>query len=132
VLPGLARGALDRHLAQRGLPVTPTKWNPATPLLGSLEGEAGITPKRLWAIVKRLFATTANVLGDTNPALAEKLRRATPHWMRHTHATHALQRGAELRGPFDFSARSDGSRPPAERALARGSLCALTQVLVRQ
>lgn len=96
VLPGLARGALDRHLAQRGLPVTPTKWNPATPLLGSLEGEAGITPKRLWAIVKRFFATTADVLGDTNPALAEKLRRATPHWMRHTHATHALQRGAEL------------------------------------
>jgi hypothetical protein len=96
VLPGLARGALDRHLAQRGLPVTPAKWNPATPLLGSLDGEAGITPKRLWAIVKRFFATTANVLADTNPALAEKLRRATPHWMRHTHATHALQRGAEL------------------------------------
>ena len=96
VLPGLARGALDRHLAQRGLPVTPTKWNPATPLLDSLEGDAGITPKRLWAIVKRFFATTADVLGDTNPALAEKLRRATPHWMRHTHATHALQRGAEL------------------------------------
>lgn len=96
VLPGLARGALDRHLAQRGLPVTPAKWNPATPLLGSLDGEAGITSKRLWAIVKRFFATTADVLADTNPALAEKLRRATPHWMRHTHATHALQRGAEL------------------------------------
>jgi site-specific recombinase XerD len=96
VLPGLAHGVLDRHLAQRGLPVTPAKWNPYTPLLGSLEGEAGITPKRLWAIVKRFFATTANVLGDTNPALAEKLRRATPHWMRHTHATHALLRGAEL------------------------------------
>jgi site-specific recombinase XerD len=96
VLPGLARGVLDRHLAQRGLPVTPAKWNPATPLLGSLDGEAGITSKRLWAIVKRFFATTADVLGDTNPALAEKLRRATPHWMRHTHATHALQRGAEL------------------------------------
>ncbi|HRH85583.1 MAG TPA: site-specific integrase [Rubrivivax sp.] len=96
VLPGLARGALDRHLAQRGLPVTPAKWHPATPLLGTLDGEAGITSKRLWAIVKRFFATTADVLADTNPALAEKLRRATPHWMRHTHATHALQRGAEL------------------------------------
>jgi len=24
------------------------------------------------------------------------LRRASPHWMRHTHATHALGRGAEL------------------------------------
>lgn len=96
VLPGLARGVLDRHLAQRGLPVTPAKWSPATPVLGSLDGEAGITSKRLWAIVKRFFATTADVLADTNPALAEKLRRATPHWMRHTHATHALQRGAEL------------------------------------
>lgn len=39
---------------------------------------------------------TADILVDTNPALAEKLRRATPHWMRRTHATHALQRGAEL------------------------------------
>ncbi len=96
ILPGLARGALDRHLAQRGLPVMPAKWNPATPLLCSLDGEVGITSKRLWAIVKRFFATTADVLTDTNPALAEKLRRATPHWMRHTHATHALQRGAEL------------------------------------
>ena len=96
VLPGLARGVLDRHLVERGLPVTPAKWNPATPLLGSLDGEAGITSKRLWAVVKRFFATTADVLADTNPTLAEKLRRATPHWMRHTHATHALQRGAEL------------------------------------
>jgi site-specific recombinase XerD len=62
VLPGLARGVLDRHLAQRGLPVTQEKWNPATPVLGSLDGEAEIASKRLWAIVKRCFATTANVL----------------------------------------------------------------------
>ncbi len=96
VLPGLARQVLDRHLVQRGLPVTPSKWSPATPLLGSLEGEACITSKRLWAIVTRFFGTSADHLADTNPALAEKLRRATPHWMRHTHATHALQRGAEL------------------------------------
>ena len=96
VLPGMARGVLDRQLAQRGFPVTPAKWDPATPLLGSLDGEAGITSKRLWAIVKRFFATAAGVLAEANPALAEKLRRATPHWTRHTHATHALQRGAEL------------------------------------
>ena len=65
-------------------------------MLGSLDGESGITFKRLRAIVKRFFASAADTLGDANPALAEKLRRATPHWMRHTRATHALQRGAEL------------------------------------
>ena len=71
----MARGVLDRHLAQRRLPVTLAKRNPATPLLGSLDGESGITSKRLWAIVKRFFATAADVLGDANPALGEKLPR---------------------------------------------------------
>jgi site-specific recombinase XerD len=96
VLPAMARAALDRQLVERGLSVTPARWNPATPLIGNLEGEAGITTKRLWAVVIRFFATAADVLEEVNPTLAEKLRRATPHWMRHTHATHALQRGAEL------------------------------------
>lgn len=46
--------------------------------------------------MKRFFATVADVLVEDNPACVEKLRRATPHWMRHTHASHALQEGAEL------------------------------------
>jgi site-specific recombinase XerD len=29
-------------------------------------------------------------------ATAETLRRASPHGMQHTHATHALRRGVEL------------------------------------
>ncbi len=31
----------------------------------------------------------------------EKLRRATPHWMRHSHASHALARGVELTAERD-------------------------------
>lgn len=96
VLPAMARAALDRQLLERGLWVTPSRWNPTTTLIGSLEGEAGITTKRLWAVVTRFFETAADVLATMNSTLTEKLRRATPHWMRHTHATHALQRGAEL------------------------------------
>ena len=40
--------------------------------------------------------TAAGEVEQESPTLAEKLRQATPHWMRHTHATHALARGAEL------------------------------------
>jgi site-specific recombinase XerD len=97
-LPPLARAALDRYLVQRRLPAARERWDPSTPLIGSLEHEstAGITATRLWAIMKRFFGQVADLIQDRNPATAEKLRRASPHWMRHTHATHALARGAEL------------------------------------
>lgn len=97
-LPPLATAALDRYLAQRRLPTTPNLWSPTTPLVGSLEEdvEVGITAARLWSVVKRFFSQAAGVLQERNPTAAEKLRRASPHWMRHTHATHALANGVEL------------------------------------
>ncbi|HDR9278225.1 TPA: site-specific integrase [Burkholderia vietnamiensis] len=96
-LPSLARAALDQYLVQRGLPVTPSRWNPAMPLVASLdEGGAGIESTRLWRVLRRFFVLVADAIQDERPATAEKLRRASPHWMRHTHASHALARGAEL------------------------------------
>lgn len=97
-LPPLARTALDRYLLQRRLPVTPVRWNPSTPLVARTEQDSvvGITGTRLWVVMRRFFEQAADVIGPDNPATSEKLRRASPHWMRHTHATHALARGAEL------------------------------------
>ncbi|WP_018421954.1 phage integrase family protein [Paraburkholderia tuberum] len=96
-LPSLARTALDQYLVQRGLPVTPERWSPATPLVVSLEeDDAHIESTRLWRVMRRFFVLAADAIQDERPATAEKLRRASPHWMRHTHASHALARGAEL------------------------------------
>ncbi len=96
-LPALARAALDQYLVQRRLPVTPARWNPVTPLVASLEEDgSGIEPRRLWRVFRRFFVLVADAIQDERPATAEKLRRASPHWMRHTHASHALARGAEL------------------------------------
>jgi site-specific recombinase XerD len=97
-LPPLARSALDRYLMQRGLPTTRAQWELSTPLIGSLEksGGTGITATRLLSVLKRFFGVAAKQMEGDHPALAEKLRQATTHWMRHTHATHALAMGAEL------------------------------------
>lgn len=98
-LPPLARVALDHYLMQRGVPTTPTMWKPSIPLIADLQAGNGlnrITSTRLWNVTKRFFITTADAIESESPKTAEKLRRASPHWMRHTHATHALARGAEL------------------------------------
>lgn len=97
-LPAMARAALDHYLMHRQLPITPAKWDPRAPLIGSIEPDstASITTARLWSILRRFFLKVAEVIEADSPATAEKLRRASPHWMRHTHATHALARGAEL------------------------------------
>jgi site-specific recombinase XerD len=99
-LPSLARHALEQSLLHRGLPVTPARWQPRTPLLARLgdeaDSESGITPARLWHVMRRFFRQAAELIEADHPPLADKLRRASPHWMRHTHATHALARGAEL------------------------------------
>ncbi|CAB3775337.1 Tyrosine recombinase XerC [Paraburkholderia humisilvae] len=94
-LPPLAWEALARYLAERVLPV---RWNPATPVIGSLGAhrDAAISSVRLWGVLRRFFLLAAEAIEADHAPLAEKLRRASPHWMRHTHAIHALGRGAGL------------------------------------
>lgn len=97
-LPPLATSALDRYLVHRGLPTAPARWKPNVPLVGGIgaDNATGISATRLWSVLRRFFAQVADLIQVQSPATAEKLRRASPHWMRHTHATHALARGAEL------------------------------------
>ncbi|CAB3809920.1 site-specific integrase [Paraburkholderia fynbosensis] len=97
-LPPLAWDALARYLAERQLPATAARWRPDTPVIGSLEADsaATISSVRLWGVLERFFCVAADAIETDHPPLAEKLRRASPHWMRHTHATYALGHGAEL------------------------------------
>jgi site-specific recombinase XerD len=72
-------------------PITPAKWGPRTPLIGNVEPDstALITTVRLWSVLRRFFLKIAEIIEGDSPATADKLRRASPRWMRHTHATHA-------------------------------------------
>lgn len=97
-LPPLAWEALARYLAQRQLPTTAARWRPDTPVIGSLEADsdAAISSVRIWGVLERFLLLAASAIETDHPPLAEKLRRASPHWLRHTHATFALAHGAEL------------------------------------
>lgn len=96
-VPPQARLALDRYLARRGISTIPRLWDRKTPLIASVqEDAAGVTPSRLWAVSKRFFLQASDRLRPVNQALADKLQRASPHWLRHTHASMALERGASL------------------------------------
>lgn len=55
------------------------------------------TRQHLFAIVKARLEATAKVIEAEDIALANELRRASPHWLRHTFAKAALLQGQSMR-----------------------------------
>ncbi|WP_087686551.1 phage integrase family protein [Pandoraea sp. PE-S2R-1] len=97
VVPPLAQAALERYLLARQLPLHPTRWRKGTCLIARLDVPSeGISSSRLWAAMKRFFDTASDELEGASARLAARLREASPHWMRHSHATHAIHSGATL------------------------------------
>jgi len=88
--------ALVRYRKHLGLSATPRR-NDETPLLVGLRDRAPITARRLNQILKRLFRDAADRLGPDLEHKAEKLRRASAHWGRHTGITAKVDAGMEER-----------------------------------
>ena len=73
------------------------------PILAALEGDAAadtadepLSQSRLYAIVKKFFGEVADTLPSSQQEMANRIRSASTHWLRHTFATHFLQSGGEL------------------------------------
>ncbi len=88
--------ALVRYRKHLGLSAVP-RPDEATPLLMSLRDRSPITARRLNQVLKRLFADAADRLPPTSLHKAEKLRRASAHWGRHTGITAMVDSGMEER-----------------------------------
>ena len=87
--------ALQRYRQFMGL--TPLPYpDEQTPLILSLGGKKAIGDNMIYRIIKDLLGQAAERTADTDPVGAERLRRASTHWFRHTSITHQAGAGIEL------------------------------------
>jgi site-specific recombinase XerD len=102
-MPPLAIRALQTYLQQRGLPVDPRRCSRNLLLVPALNGDrtVSISGTRLRAVLKRFFRLVGQQIATTDASAAHRLEQASPHWLRHTHATLALAHGVELRSVRD-------------------------------
>lgn len=87
-----------RYRAFHGLGKLPAP-NEATPLIMSLGGNGAhcLTSTAIYLAVKEVFLQAAEALENGDSVGADKLRRASTHWLRHTAATHQADAGNDLR-----------------------------------
>ncbi|MCE9662372.1 site-specific integrase [Halomonas sp. M5N1S17] len=70
-----------------------------TPLLRGLNGRRSLGDNQLYRLIREAFGDAAEALEaeQGGKAQVQRLRQATPHWLRHTALTHQAQAGVELR-----------------------------------
>ncbi|ATG92513.1 hypothetical protein MKLM6_4352 (plasmid) [Methylomonas koyamae] len=80
---------------------------PNTPIVGKLRNRLRDAPddaqsavflseSALYQKLKAFFEAAADDIGPTDPVAADKIRRASTHWLRHTHGSHAVYKGVPL------------------------------------
>jgi integrase len=80
-----------------GLPPLPAPGEDRPAILAVIGKEKPISDQAIYAICTTIFRMTADRLAETDAAAAARLRCATPHWMRHTGISHAMERGVDPR-----------------------------------
>ena len=88
--------ALKHYRSFLGLSPLPSSMD-NTPLIMDLKRQRGLTRKAIYLIVKQTVYVASLQLDKHSPDKAEKLRRASTHWFRHTSITHQADSGVDIR-----------------------------------
>ena len=113
-LPADVVGELAKYLVSRGLDADPEDiGNQGALVLGkasdaaerapglstgqAIDPRQGIAATTFYDQIKRFFEDCASVLrGQGDPKGAERFQKASTHWMRHSHASHAIASGMPI------------------------------------
>ncbi|MCS6915751.1 MAG: site-specific integrase [Myxococcales bacterium] len=86
---------LRRYRQHLGLPLLPEP-DEDRPLLLDLSGQRAVSTRRASQVIKALLHRAASRLEATDPVEADRLRRASAHWFRHTALTRQWEKGIPL------------------------------------
>lgn len=95
--------ALHDYLKQRGHVFTSVQDLPGSlPLIASLEAShRGLSESAIYIHLKDCFRDVSDWAFGHDKEASAVFARASTHWLRHTHATHALRRGVGLESVRD-------------------------------
>lgn len=97
VAPSVLMDELAVYRLHLGLPPRPDAHDD-TPVICGLGNHSPVSASTLYAICKDVFQSAADVAqGQGLLEDAQALRMATPHWLRHTGISHAMELGVEPR-----------------------------------
>lgn len=97
VAPNKLIAELKIYRESLGLPPLPAPGELRPAVMAVTGTDKEVTAQAIYLLCKEIFKKAANRIEATDPNAASRLRQATPHWMRHTGVTHAMESGASPR-----------------------------------
>lgn len=99
------------------LPTKLPEYNEPTPLVPAMDKKTPLTPSRVWQILKwafeigaRKFESMAGLNEEEHLKYhhkASKLRKASPHWLRHSYGTYLVKSGCAIEKVKELMGHSD-------------------------
>ncbi len=78
-----------------------------TPFFMNRAGTKAISARRVFDLLKKLFISASELFTQLYPEKPNKLSKATPHWLRHTMATHLSNQTTDMRIVMSILRHSD-------------------------
>lgn len=134
MLPDSAVELIKQSFISDGLGADFMSCPPETPIFARLPSPSStgllerqpLTPGRIYEIIKDGFTRCANDIASIDPAAAERLRKGSTHWLRHTYGTHAVETM-----PIQILQMQMGHESPTTTAIYAKAEKALRQQAVR-